>query len=298
MLLPSQPAHKDTRTLPQAGSGSLFRQMTPQKNITPSILGATPNRYRHILFNIPHLAIAEANQAGEIKALAVFYCLKRLYSNSCIYNYNHHLLAKKTGLSITAIKRYITIFKEKEWLREHQGNLTFLRPEGSKFATFTIKNTNPKLLLNQIKIHINYEILKTKTQQIEYIIAARKDQKEPATLKALKSANRLLFKQSFAGEISEEIKISIYKFAEVFKCSLSKASAILSELVSYGFIRFIKNTKILFSDVSCKFYKSIKDQLKGYCYFSNNQIIQVNCRTLLLNDYLVKGIFQKEQSSI
>src|SRR3990172_8754374 len=77
-----------------------------------------------MVIHIPHIAISGAMDRREIKILAVFYCLKSLHSNSCLYINNTCNLSKITGLSRTAIKRYINIFKDNGWVREHCGNIT------------------------------------------------------------------------------------------------------------------------------------------------------------------------------
>ena len=68
-----------------------------------------------------------AVENNSIKHLAVFMRLKSLFSNSCIYNYTHNSLSRKSGYSLSFIKKHMSFFKKNGWVREHNGNLVFIK---------------------------------------------------------------------------------------------------------------------------------------------------------------------------
>jgi len=228
-----------------------------------------------MFINIPHKIINECNENGTLKQLAVFYFLKKLHTNSCIFKYTIHRLHKKSGISRTAIERYINIFIRNGWCTMHHDNLVFGKHKGKKFARLDTKHTIKHILTQLQRI-----IFKTKENQIKFLIKKRTDFINPKTLKEYRAAIKYFGRsEKFSSEMSDKIRMSIFCIAEMYHCSISKASGIVKKLSNEGFLSVMKNKELLFSGVSPKFFKSIQNQLEGYCYYHKGNVVRLRCST-------------------
>jgi hypothetical protein len=69
--------------------------------------------------------------------------LKRLYSNGCIFNYTIAGLSKKSGLSRTAIRKYVADFLKRGWCRMHHSHLVFNNQQNIAGKKLRICNLTP-----------------------------------------------------------------------------------------------------------------------------------------------------------
>lgn len=49
-----------------------------------------------------------------------------MFSNSCFYNSTYSNIARKSGYSLSFIKKHVSFFKKHGWVKESDGNMTFL----------------------------------------------------------------------------------------------------------------------------------------------------------------------------
>lgn len=173
-----------------------------------------------------------------MKCLAAFIFFKSRYSNSCYYGWSINSIARKTGLSRTSVRKYITFFMVRGWCEDHQGNLLFKK-------TGTLYCNNKKLKNQYVKINITknssitevldelyYCLLKRSADRFEYMKKLWEDKTcgHYPDLQHYKTVKKRCHGREIkSGEIPG-YQMSLKKISELFKVSISAASRIIKRL--------------------------------------------------------------------
>ena len=93
------------------------------------------------------------DQNSGLRQYATFLYLKSLFKKGCFYNYTHDGFAEKSGMSRSAVRKYIKIFLDKGWCRKHGKNLMFkglkhYRKSGFN-KTFILKSKTVKGIIKE-----------------------------------------------------------------------------------------------------------------------------------------------------
>ncbi len=195
---------------------------------------------RSLRFNIFFLqSLAEH---GRLKEFAVFLHLKSLYSNSCILDYTQQTLAEKSGLPLSAVKKYVNLFISQGWCKRHFSSLVFEKisviDQGKKKFIFKFSiGTSVK----QIFDDLCHQVLKIKQRQFDRYQKLRADLNNPhPTIK--RRANRLADKLNLKDQdigASSMLKISIKTIAKIIGVSVGSAAALIKRLRVQGIINCV-----------------------------------------------------------
>jgi hypothetical protein len=197
---------------------------------------------------------------------AVWLRLKHLHINSKIYNFSENKIAKQSGLSRTAIKKYINFFIENKWCKIVGNDIVFISHNKLKYL-YGIKEFGNitiafKTQIKELISIIRYELFKDKQRKFIYIRNLRNDLNNPKTLISYKRAKAKL-KNSTKGEVSENIKISTNKLGIIINKSASTASRLVKQMGA----TVISGRKTL-----CKFSKKV--ELPTNCFQYKGLIIK------------------------
>lgn len=172
--------------------------------------------------------------------LAVFMRLKSLFRNSCIYKATYANLSKRSGMSVSFLKRHIPFFKAKGWVRMHsKTNMTFVKVKdidntdkklNKTVLEFIIEDKDTyKRILKKIKLLL----VRISYNRFEYIKKLTTDLDNPQ--------NSASYKRALKAQRNGELKIKINE-REQFNISnqtigrmIGASRATASRLMTWGY---------------------------------------------------------------
>lgn len=230
-------------------------------------------RKRALDINLIHAK--ELAELGLLKEYAMFLYLKSKYPNSCVYNYSQKRISEKFNLSRTAVKKYIKIFLDLKWCRMHCGNLVFNKLKN-------IDDNKQKILYNleisesgkikEILHSLRLKILHVIQGQFDTLKKLRYDLIHAQHTSVISKAKRLLkrigVKESKLPEASDQLTISMNKFAKMFKCSIGTAHNIMTRYKKSGEVLCIAGFRKQFKRTrNPQLINAILDKIKGTYYY-------------------------------
>lgn len=192
--------------------------------------------------NIDGLLVYRMNKSGDLNQLATFLYIKQIYSNSCIFNYTHKSMAKKTGLSESSVRRCMKFFKKNNMVRYHKKNVIFKRLNEIKESPVRVKSKIKSKQLKEIKSELYAIILRLKANQAEWCSKLRHDLtkcNKRVTVKLYKKIMKLdgFHKQEYRKDESDAVgrfKVSFRKMAKWLGKSIGSTHKIIKELSESG----------------------------------------------------------------
>jgi len=126
------------------------------------------------------LTIMELNDAGHLRHYAVWLKLKNIYKNGCYYKYNNNKLHNQTGLSNTALRKYIQFFLDNKWCHLRDGNLCFVAEKTLRVDILDIRNRkfvkiDQYTKVSDILTQLRFLIIKNKNAQFEFVRQKSRD---------------------------------------------------------------------------------------------------------------------------
>lgn len=240
--------------------------------------------------------IIEAIAEDWMNALAFYYKAKTTFANGCFYNYSIRSLAKKTGTSFNACKKYLEILQRKRLVRMHCDNIIFIsqaelrkkyacKPKDKHLCTIrNIKNKS----ITEIKQILYAKIIELKARQQKFIINQKSDLRllnSPTAKLSLKEVKRLIkLRNHFTGEmtLNDNISFSDATLAELLNISKKSVSALKKYLSTNGKIMFVRKLPKKLFAISIKAFYRCYDVLtkqyskvfyyRNYCYQCFNSV--------------------------
>lgn len=216
------------------------------------------------------------SDSNILRQYAVFLQLKHIHVNSCIYKYNVHRLAQKSGMSRNSINKYVKFFLDNGWCRMHGKNIVFislkeLRQKYSVKLKHTINISRGKT--QKVLSNLRYELLKQKTNQFNFLKDISNDLHNPKGKFALEKHKRALKYQRKTGKsllIDEvELKISLKRLGKVINLSPASAFNLIKSKQIEGKATVIKELFIKspreFFGTACKYIT--QGYFKGNFYY-------------------------------
>jgi hypothetical protein len=209
-----------------------------------------------------------------IRYYAVFMKLKSLHSNSRIYNTSAYNIAKQSGLSRTAVVKYMSFFKENGWTKETFTGVVFIGHKKLK-SLYSIKlrhdiSIKKEDSVSAIVSSLRYEIFKHKQTQFNYIKSASSNLINPSGKNAIakyKKARKVL--PNCKSEVLGNLKISVKKLGLLIGKSASTASNLIKE----------KGAQVFRNKIVLDKSKNIKVPY-GF-YWCGGKIIKVECNSYI-----------------
>lgn len=196
---------------------------------------------------------------GHLKHYAVFLKLKGLSRKSCIFSYTQEKLAATSGMSRSAIRKYVKFFLSNNWCRIHSGNLIF-----NKLCSFDenkqklIIPVNVNKPIKEILSNLYLLILKKKQIQFDKFKKLKRDlylsQDTFASKKAEWLVEKLGVEVDNLPNANDKLKLSVTGMSKLFgNCSKGKAAGIIKQLKLSGAVKCItgKRTVIKMPNKQC-----------------------------------------------
>ena len=205
---------------------------------------------------------------------AVFLKFKTLHTNSRIYNTSTYNISKQSGLSRTAVNKYMKFFLDNGWAVQSYTSVTFISLEKLKeLYGITLKH-NIKIecgnKVSDIVSTLRYEIFKHKQAQFNYIKSASNDKFNPRGKNALAKYKRALkILPTCKSEVLGNLKISVKKLGLLIGKSASTASNLIKE----------KGAVVIRTKSTIMKCKNI--HLPHGCFWNNGFIIKVECNSYI-----------------
>lgn len=216
---------------------------------------------------------------NAIDIYANFLFLKYFFQNGCIYNYNHHQLALKTGKSFRFIKRTVEHAIKKNWCYFHHKNLIFANRKNQSWGTFKNTTVITKGSIAHIKLQLRKIIIDNKISRCKYVHKLRSDRNNPQAAKQLKCTIKKLakLKKAYTGEMNPNVNLSYNKLSQIFNCSPSNAFKIVKKLCENNMLVKHNVNKSIYTNVSLGFFKSFISTVdfKSKFFFKNRVIYEI-----------------------
>lgn len=231
--------------------------------------------------NINITQVVDFGKCGLIKEYAHFLYLKSLYKNSCVYNYTHLGLSKKSRLSRAAVKKHVSLFLELGWCRIHSGNLIFNKRDSFDENKQRVKEKfKIRSTVKEILYDLYLVILKNKQKQFDSLKKLRHDIDCSQNPYLKTRAEKLLRKYGLNVQklpsANAQLKISTENISKLFKCSVGKCAAIIKKLKVEGLIEVISERASHYKTYSKKMMKGIVAEMPN-SYISGNFVVKVEC---------------------
>lgn len=221
------------------------------------------------------------SDSGQLRKFATFIYIKSQFKNSCVYKYTQQSLSEKTGISRSAIRKYVKFFLDSGWCRLDHGNLIFNK--------MRVLDKNEKRIISDVKIRIGIKeliidlqllLLKHKQAQFNRIVRLGIEIKDPKSIKPHQSANRIVKKYGYnVDKLPSErakLQISIKKLSEWLNCSVGKVSQLLKSLQKRGLISITKVRNIVGYSKTFEGAKALLNMNEN-SYYSRGYIVKVSC---------------------
>ena len=208
--------------------------------------------------------IEQALSKNELRVLSIFIFLKTRFENGCYYGSIENRISKKSGLSRTALRKYLTLFRNRGWVVQRDGNLCFgsvkhLYPEteeiGSRGRIKSSINQNRGVKIPiavkgwcEIFDEISVGLLKSKADRFEYVseswsdkcISRQRNNKRgrsghPVTAETFK----------LLGKENSGFQCGLRRIGSYFNMSVSRVQVLMSRLVRTGLVKRTLNVKYL-----------------------------------------------------
>lgn len=187
--------------------------------------------------------------------------MKKLYTNGEFYNWSYRSICKKTGLSNTAVKKYVNYFIHFGWCKVIGKNLIFK----NRKSTWDSKSKNI------VKLDVSGDTTMIYQNMLLSIFKVKHNQCLRMSQKEIKSKGQEI------GEAS--VSLSINRIALLFKCKKTKAHRIISALIKRSLLKVFIGRKTIrkatSDDISSCMGKYFK-WLKGH-YVSGGFLVKVEC---------------------
>jgi hypothetical protein len=157
-----------------------------------------------------------------------------MHVNSKVYNYSESKISKQSGLSRTAVKKYIDFYISNGWAKIKGKDLVFISTNKLKYKYGIGQHGNISLpfkskIIELVKI-LRYELFKNKQRKFIYLKTLRNNLTNPTNLLEYKRAKSKLKSKNTEGEVSTGLKISTRKLGIVINKSASTASRLIKEM--------------------------------------------------------------------
>jgi biotin operon repressor len=170
--------------------------------------------------------------SGKGRDYATFLYLKSICKKGCFYDYTQAGISEHSGISRSAIAKYIKRFLDYGWCHRHGKNLMFKGLKHYKQTgfnkTFILQSKSIKGIIKELY----YLILKTKQAQfnkLKSMARATKTAKSPKRIRKLESFfEKFNLRKENLPSKNDMLKISSEKLGEMFGCSRSKANRIVN----------------------------------------------------------------------
>jgi len=231
------------------------------------------------------LAQTMANN-NSLREFAVFLKLKSLNKKSIIYNYTQQKLSNISGMSRSAIRKYVRFFLNNDWCELHCGNLVFKKlqrfdPNKQKL----IKPINIKGSIKEILSDLYLMILQKKQLQFEKFKSLKDDlylsQNSFRAKKARWLVEKLSLDEKALPSPEDNMKLSIIGMAKLFgKCSKSKAHSVIKKLKQSGVVKCIAGDRTIVKTLN-KAHSDAYLAANKNCYFYKGFLWKVSCNTYI-----------------
>lgn len=168
----------------------------------------------------------------KLTELAVFMKLKSLFSNSCIFNATYSNISRKSGISVSVLKRCIPTLKALGWVRMSGSNMVFEKmrvidntPEYTKRIVLPFKILDKdgyKAIVNKLKLIL----IRLRQDAFEFIKALSNDNTKGFRVKSFARLKRKFLTKKNIGE-NEKFSISNRTVAKIINKSKSSASRLM-----------------------------------------------------------------------
>ncbi len=227
---------------------------------------------------------------GLLRHLAVFITIKYKYRNGCIYKYTQESLSQKTGISRSAIRKYVKFFLDNGWCELHKGekspNISLVFKGLGKFdkepkrVLADIESNGIKNLIQQFQLLI----LKHKQAQFNRVKELSAEINTATNIKCYKSAKKMAKKYNYNVDKlpprNAKLKMSVKSIAKWLNCSVGKAVKVLYDLRFKGLITIIKCRNVIGkSHIKAQIDRWLADNKNSFCV--KGRVIQVSC-----NEYI------------
>lgn len=224
------------------------------------------------------IAIAKS---GRLKDLSAFLYLKSFYSNSCVFNYTQKSLAEKSGLSLSAVRKYIKSFLNSGWCKMHGKNLLFVKlnkfdhNKKKVIVKFEIADS-----IKQIFKDLQLLVLKNKQNQFNRYKQLSLDLHTPQNLNSYKAAQRTVKRKNIdvdklPGE-KDLMSISMSKIASMLGCSVGSAHNRIKELKKSNSILCVNGRKEIIKTSNMNQVKVLLEDIPN-SYYHNGYVMAVSC---------------------
>jgi predicted transcriptional regulator len=132
---------------------------------------------------------------GIERYLAVWHKLKSRHVNGRFYTHSINSIAKQTGLSRTAINKYLNFFLEQGWCKRENNTIRFISLDKMRKLNDINLTVNIELkgkTITEITNNIRYELLKEKQRQFNYCKELESHKINARNLAAYKKAMKIL----------------------------------------------------------------------------------------------------------
>lgn len=231
-------------------------------------------------------------EKGYEKDYATFLYLKEKChkKKSCFYTYTPDSFCLEIDCCRNTGVSYLKRFIKRGWVRKHKGkndtfNLIFIHT--GKFPghikgvlkDFTIKGS-----IKDIALGLYHFVLKHKQDQFNNVqklaSAITKASSYPAYKRAMNVANKRGYNVQTMPNQNSKLRISIRTIADLFKCSVGKASQIINKLRELNLITVVKRRNIVGKFTDLRIASAMVNTVKN-TYFTGKVVVKVEC-----NEYI------------
>jgi hypothetical protein len=223
---------------------------------------------------------------NSLRELAVFLKLKSLNKKSIIYNYTQQKLSNLSGMSRSAIRKYIKFFLSNGWCDLHHGNLVF-----RKLFKF---DPNKQKLITPINIQGSVKDILSSL----YLMILQKKQLQFEKFKSLKDAlylthdsfrakkarwlvEKLNLDEKALPSPEDNMKLSIIGMAKLFgKCSKSKAHSVIKHLKQSKAVKCIVGKRTVIKTAN-KHHAAAYIATHKNCYSYKGLVWKVECNSYI-----------------
>lgn len=206
--------------------------------------------------------------------------------SSCFYEYSPEKIARVLEVSPNTARSLVSRFIQYGWCRKHRGRLGRYKNLVFNSHLRFSDNIRDSLLVNfeikksvaEVMDSLYLALLKVKQAQFNKIKQSVQDIKSPTNLKAYKQARELLSRKNYRvlPDQNAKLQISIKKIAEMFGCSIGKASLIITRLRNSGQI-VVESCRQIVATLRDKRMAAAYVDSNPNCYYTGLHVIRVSC---------------------
>lgn len=222
----------------------------------------------------------------KIRDFSTFLYLRSLFKKGCFYNYTQLSLSKESGISRTAIAKYIAKFKSYGWVRLHEDNLIFngnkhFREDGFN-KHVQISALNVKDIIQELKyIIIKHKLIQYETCKKAAHAIIMADTNPQVTIWAIRFQKKQKFNANKLFNQNEALKISHVKLAKMFNCSKATVNRTMKRMQKDGKIKISTFERKVLAVTKNKYNIEELLQTKNR-YYANGRVRSVVCNAYKL----------------